>query len=177
MFWMATRCFRFTRDRGTEIMNVTYALQPLTKSIFLAGPTPRSEQTSSWRPDAIEILRDQLGFEGTVFVPEAKDGKPHNEYDHQVTWEWEALNQASIVVFWVPRQLAVMPAFTTNVEFGFLVSSGKLVLGAPEDAPKMTYLRALAARYSVPVFGTLIETLAEAVSRTQRAYGRFHSKA
>lgn len=154
-------------------MKVAYALQPLSKSIFLAGPTPRSNDVASWRPEALALLRDKLLFDGTVFVPEAADGKPHNEYDHQVSWEWEALNQATIVVFWIPRELATMPAFTTNVEFGFLVASGKLVMGAPPDAKKMGYLRAMADRYHVPMFDSLEGTLAEAVARTAQVFGRF----
>lgn len=146
-------------------MKVTYALQPLSKSIFLAGPTPRSADVSSWRPEALTLLRDKLRFEGVVFVPESPDGRPHNEYDHQLSWEWEALNQATIVVFWIPRDLATMPAFTTNVEFGFLVTSGKVVVGAPPDAQKMAYVRAMADRYNVPMFESLEETLAAAVAR------------
>lgn len=154
-------------------MNITYALQPLAKSIFLAGPTPRAANVQSWRPQALDILRNDLAFEGTVLVPEAEDGRPHNEYDHQLSWEWEALNQATIVVFWVPRDLETMPAFTTNVEFGFLIASGKVVLGAPVGAKKMGYLWALARRYNVPIFDTLTDTLVEAVARTKQVYGRF----
>lgn len=154
-------------------MRVTYALQPLPKSIFLAGPTPRSIEVPSWRPEAVRMLREDLRFDGTVFVPESADGKPHNEYDHQISWEWEAINQATIVVFWVPRELATMPAFTTNVEFGYLAASGKVVLGAPPDAKKMGYLKALAHRHNIPVWDTLWDTLAEAVYRTQQVYGRF----
>lgn len=157
-------------------MNVTYALQPLPKALFLAGPTPRSMTVESWRPAAVRLLRDVLHFDGTVYVPESEDGKPHNEYDHQVSWEWEALNRATIVVFWVPRDLVDMPAFTTNVEFGLLATSGKLVLGAPPSAKKMGYLKALAARYNIPVFDSLHDTLHEAVRRTRRTYGRFESE-
>lgn len=59
-------------------MQVIYARQPLPEcnaqgfapnSIFLAGPTPRSEHTPSWRPDALSVLKS-LNFGGTVFVPE-----------------------------------------------------------------------------------------------------------
>lgn len=54
-------------------MEVIYARQPLPDrveaSIFLAGPTPRSRATRSWRPEALDMLRD-LGFSGHVFVPE-----------------------------------------------------------------------------------------------------------
>ena len=155
-------------------MDVSYALQPLRKSIFLAGPTPRVPEVPSWRPYAVDTLREVFEFDGTVFVPEAEDGKRHNEPDHQISWEWEALNQATIVVFWVPRELVTMPAMTTNVEFGMLVTSGKLVLGAPADAPKMSYLKALAARYGAPIFDSLDMTLAAAVHRTKLPYGRFN---
>lgn len=159
-------------------MNVVYALQPLAKSIFLAGPTPRppkpgDEQVPSWRPEAVRILGDDLGFTGTVFVPESADGKPHDEYDHQLSWEWEGLDQSTIAVFWVPRVPENMPAMTTNVEFGMLVNSGKLVLGAPPSAVKMGYLKALAERFNIPVFDSLHSTLQEAVRRTQQSYGRF----
>lgn len=51
-------------------MQVIHALQKLPKSIFLAGPTPRDKNTPSWRPQALEILRD-MGFGGPVYVPES----------------------------------------------------------------------------------------------------------
>jgi hypothetical protein len=41
--------------------------EKFTKSIFLAGPTPRNkEEQESWRPDALRILEDK-GFDGVVF--------------------------------------------------------------------------------------------------------------
>ena len=39
------------------------------KSIFLAGPTPRSLDVETWRKEAIRIL-EELGFDGIVYVPE-----------------------------------------------------------------------------------------------------------
>jgi hypothetical protein len=145
-------------------MRVVYALEPLRQSIFLAGPTPRAANVKSWRPEAITKLAE-LGFLGEVFIPEASDWGPHDQYDAQVHWEWEALKQASVIVFWVPREIETMPAFTTNVEFGDWVKSGKVILGAPSDAPKMNYLRMLANKYNVPCFDTLDETLSAAVER------------
>ncbi len=54
-------------------MEVVYARQPLPErveaSLFLAGPTPRSPATPSWRPEALRLLRE-LGFRGYVFAPE-----------------------------------------------------------------------------------------------------------
>lgn len=152
-------------------LRVVYALEALRQSIFLAGPTPRSSEVESWRPHAIERLRF-FGFTGDVYIPEAHDWQPHTEYDAQVFWEWEAIKQSSVVVFWVPRDIATMPAFTTNVEFGYLVSSGKVILGAPDDAPKMSYLRALAKEHGVPCYSSLDETLLAAVTRNDEIRSR-----
>lgn len=152
---------------GKPRMSVVHALQPLRKSIFLAGPTPRSSEVQSWRPDAIERLRS-LGFNGDVFVPEASNWAAHDNYDEQVWWELEAINQATVVVVWIPRDLDTMPAFTTNVEFGYLVRSGKALLGAPEDAPKMNYLRMLASKHNVSLFNSLDEILTAAIDKASR---------
>lgn len=154
-------------------MNIIYAQQPLEKSIFLAGPTPRkSTTTPSWRPEALRILNEQLEFKGTVFVPESEGWEDGFDYDGQINWEWEALNQATVIVFWIPRDLKHMPAFTTNVEFGMSVHSSKVVLGYPTDAPKMNYLRALAKRFNITVSHTLEQTLATAVFKTQAPFNQ-----
>lgn len=151
-------------------MTPVFALESLPKSIFLAGPTPRHAATVSWRPEALRILED-LAFDGQVFVPESPDWGAHGHYDDQLHWEWEALNLCTVVVFWVPRDLETMPAFTTNVEFGLLIQSGKLILGFPEAAPKMAYLAKLARRHGAPVFHTLEDTLKAAVAATRLPFG------
>lgn len=152
-------------------MEIVYAREPLAKSIFLAGPTPRDSETKSWRPDALSIL-EAIGFGGKVFVPEDRNAERHFEYDDQVHWEWAAINQATVVVFWVPRELKKMPAFVTNVEFGLLASSGKVLLGAPDGAAKMGYLKALAHRFNIPFYSSLEQLLKQAVIKTQYPYGR-----
>jgi len=135
-------------------MKIVYACQELPargsdniapNSIFLAGPTPRSSDVRSWRPDALAFLEERE-FNGHVFVPETDGGGWHGDYAAQVQWEWEALGRAACVLFWVPRELETMPAFTTNVEFGLLsaLRPSRIVLGAPHDAPKMRYLLKLA---------------------------------
>lgn len=150
-------------------MTPVFALQSLPKSIFLAGPTPRNPETPSWRPEALRLL-EELGFTGNVYVPESENWLPHNDYDGQIHWEWEALNMSTVVVFWIPRDLVNMPAFTTNVEFGYLVSSGKLILGYPKGASKMNYLDKLATKHNVSVFSTLHETLNQAVNMTRKPF-------
>jgi Nucleoside 2-deoxyribosyltransferase like len=108
-----------------------------------------------------------MNFDGTVFVPESEDWVFSANYDDQVRWEWEALNQSTVVAFWIPRELEAMPAFTTNVEFGLLAASGKILIGYPQGAPKMRYLHELANRYHAPVYHTLNDLLLKAVERAQ----------
>jgi 8-oxo-dGTP pyrophosphatase MutT (NUDIX family) len=155
-------------------MQVVYtgeeAPKTLTKSIFLAGPTPRNKQEQeSWRPDALKILEDK-GYDGVVFIPEDRKGEFKLEYDDQVGWEETHLNMADCIVFWVPRDLTPdskgypkMAAFTTNVEFGAWAASGKIVFGAPPQATKNSYLKHYCEKYNVPVGDTLTETLDHAM--------------
>lgn len=131
-------------------MKVCHAVDALpapgpVPGIFLAGPTPRSREVESWRPRALEIL-DEQGWEGAVYVPEAEGGGWHGVYEEQVEWEWEGLARATCVLFWIPRDLATLPGFTTNVEFGFVsaLRPETIVLGGPEGAPKLRYLQTLA---------------------------------
>ena len=109
------------------------------KSIFLAGPTPRGENTESWRTGACKYLEDN-GFDGVVYVPEYSTWKPKADYIDQAEWEREALSNASVIVFWIPRSLPDMPAFTTNVEFGYWLHTGKVLYGRPNEARKIKYL-------------------------------------
>ncbi len=108
-------------------------------SLFLAGPTPRSTTVRSWRLGALEILRG-LAFQGTVLVPEPRDGSVWPSYLSQVEWEFADLEGCTVVVFWVPRDLETLPGFTTNVEFGRYVGSGRCVYGRPDHAPQTRYL-------------------------------------
>jgi len=148
-------------------MQVVYARQPfpqrLKRAIFLAGPTPRSPEVPSWRPEALELLRAR-GYDGTVFVPEDADGAVRFDYTDQVEWESEGLELADVIVFWIPRDLETLPGFTTNVEWGIWQRSGKCVLGAPAEAPKLRYLRHHAGKLGVPLAETLAETLEHALA-------------
>lgn len=109
------------------------------KSIFLAGPTPRSNEIKSWRPEACIFLEDN-GFDGIVYVPEYSSWRPLENYLTQVEWERDALSNASVIVFWIPRELPDMPGFTTNVEFGYWIHTGKIIYGRPNESKKNEYL-------------------------------------
>jgi hypothetical protein len=115
-------------------------LKKYDTSIFLAGPTPRSKDVESWRPEACKILK-KLGYQGLVFIPEP-EGDSWPDYMGQVKWEKWGLTNCDTILFWVPRNLTDMPAFTTNVEFGFYMGKtpNRVHYGRPADAEKCRYL-------------------------------------
>lgn len=108
-------------------------------SVFLAGPTPRDSAVSSWRPQALQIL-SQLNYEGVVFVPEPADGRWKSDYVDQIEWEERARRMSDLIVVWCPRDLQALPGFTTNVEFGLDLHTGKIRYGRPPEAPHTRYL-------------------------------------
>lgn len=147
-------------------MEIVFARQPrpatITRSVFLAGPSPRNGEGENWRLEALHWLKEQ-GFTGTVFVPLDEDGQFREEYwGDQVEWERDMLDTADAVVFWVPRAQK-LPGLTTNVEFGSLMDSGRVFYGRPDDAISTRYLDAMAARYGVDVHNELEPLLAAAV--------------
>jgi hypothetical protein len=129
-------------------MNVVFSDQPLDTrppSLFLAGPTPRSPEVPSWRPEALDLLRG-CGFGGTVLVPERRDWSVKFDYLDQVEWEFAGLERCQVIVFWVPRRLPDLMGFTTNVEFGRYIESSRCVYGRPDGAAHTRYLDWLYAK-------------------------------
>ena len=157
-------------------MNIIFTGEPfpdeVSSSIFLAGPTPRKKSVKSWRPEALSVL-ESLHYNGHVFLPEHRFTSAIEEDEteslekrkQRIEWETEGLNRAGTIVFWIPRDLETMPAFTTNIEWGIWADSGKAIFGAPSNAPKNEHIRLMAERLNVPQFETLSETLACAVTR------------
>jgi hypothetical protein len=47
-----------------------------------------------------------------------------------------------MILFWIPRELDKMPAFTTNVEFGYWLAKtpSRIIYGRPDNARKIKYL-------------------------------------
>lgn len=112
-------------------------------SIFLAGPTYRdADFSASWRNNAISILNDE-GFSGVVYIPEYPVGVDFTDdmIEKQTYWEWEALDNAGVILFWIPRSER-LPGFTTNVEFGIYTTKRpqNVILGYPQNANKMRYI-------------------------------------
>lgn len=152
-----------------------YAREPLpetvTRSIFLAGPTPRSAAVQSFRPAAIREL-EQQGFDGTVFVPEPRSGDWRAGYEDQIEWEEAALHRADAILFWVPRDMATLPGLTTNIEWGAWAGSGKVVFGAPAGAPHVRYLQYYAAKLRVPAEGDLGAAVAATIRKVSPGASR-----
>lgn len=137
----------------------------IIKSIFLAGPSPRDKDTLDWRIEALDILKS-LHYDGTVFIPIPKnkfygqDDSADWTYDNQINWECEGRARADKILFWVPRNiLGKMPAFTTNIEFGEDIHSGKFVYGRPPKAEKCRYLDKRIQDMKEPIFEDLATLL------------------
>lgn len=134
-------------------MEVRTPVHAGARSIFLAGPT-YSDGHPGWRANAIAHLKHRC-FDGVVYSPEPFAADKNSQYE----WETEALVNATCIAFWIPRDLDVLPGFTTNIEFGHWMRSGKCVLGYPENAPKMDYIAWWARKLEIPVRYDLAETL------------------
>lgn len=140
-------------------MKIIYAGEKIHKSkfsVFLAGPTPREISVKSWRPEFIESLKTK-GFKGSVIAPENRVlGSPY-DFDKQVPWEVEGLTKADLVIFWIPRKLDTMPAFTTNIEFGEFMHSDKIAVGFPPESVNNRYIGKRCEMHDIPLFHTMDE--------------------
>jgi 8-oxo-dGTP pyrophosphatase MutT (NUDIX family) len=135
------------------------------KSIFLAGPAPRSLEDANWRKEALKIL-EELGYDGVVFDPLPENPDDWSIYtDRQISWEKRYLDMADVLVFWIPRVKEKMPGLTTNVEYGMYLESGKVLLGFPQTADSMHYLAWHGTRTKTPIFHDVYEILRAAVTR------------
>jgi len=143
-------------------------------SIYLAGPTYRiidgAEPPIGWRNKASQILES---WEGAVYIPEWRGGvKPEGwTYSRQVDWEMQAMENATVILFWIPRELPVLPAFTTNIEFGEFLQTGKIVVGAPKDAPNNRYIFERCSRSNVPTSHDLETCVLQAINLVKRLRG------
>jgi hypothetical protein len=156
-------------------MDITYAGEKLSKkirfSIFLAGPTPRRADVKSWRPEMIQALKDR-GFTGDIFAPENRVlGSPY-DFDQQIPWEVNGLYNCDLVVFWIPRDLKDMPGFTTNIEYGEWMHSGKIVVGFPEDAVNTRYIKKRCEMNGTPLFHS-VNDMVDYICRYEKKFNKW----
>lgn len=155
--------------RKSSGLNVVYAGEKIpksiTKSIFLAGPTPRSNDAKSWRKEAIELL-SKYNYDGTIFIPEPRDGQKYPDYINQIEWEQKMLDACDCILFWIPREKNEkfeMIGLTTNIEWGKYQGSAKVVIGFPEDAESIRYIQHECDQLGIDVNSTLEDTIKNAI--------------
>jgi hypothetical protein len=128
----------------TEIYAYEEAPKSYCASLFLVGPTPRTDADLSWRPKALKILAEvaeQKDIELVVFIPESRHSIYRTNYLDQVEWEKQHLEMADAILAWIPRNMETsLKGLTTNIEFGKYVESGKLFYGRPDNAQNIKYL-------------------------------------
>lgn|GEM_PF-123172 len=161
------------------MINLVYTMEKITNdkdTIFLAGPTYRSEpgkiNPKSWRHDIIDILI-RLDYDGNVCLGEWRDDKePENwTLSRQIDWEQECLSKATIILFWIPRNMQTLPALTTNIEFGEWMKSGKVVAGAPPSAYKIEYIKEKCSRLGIPWTDNLHQCTINAIDKLKKIKG------
>ena len=151
---------------GVDVF-ATDMIPPSGDKVFLAGPTPRELDVKTWRPQMVKKLRE-AGYEGHILMPEKENPEDGYDYDTQVVWEEKALNAADLIVFWVPRKLDNMPGFTTNIEFGEWMKSGKILLAHPKNAEKMRYMVHKAEKYNIPYYNTMEDVAKHVVKQFKK---------
>lgn len=113
----------------TEVRALEPIPQSFVASLFLAGPRRASGEASDpWHQQALALLR-AAGYEGIVYLPEAREGTAPASLDEERLgrWESEALRHADAVLFWLPED---QPADAPLAEhWGALRRSGRVVIG------------------------------------------------
>jgi hypothetical protein len=142
---------------------------PIGPSVFLAGPTPQpASGVESWRPAAVRELARQWPAEDplTILIPEPRDLRQTTTFEVGVGWTIAARAAATVLLYWIPRDMKTLLGMTTNVEFGMDVDTGRAVLGCPPDCPdphQNLYLCLVARQHGVPVCTTLTDTVTTAL--------------
>ena len=138
------------------------------KAISLCGPTSKNNKITSWREEALDILKN-IGYYGIVYVPEPKDAIPvFKTKDEQLFWERNCYINSNVILFWIPRKFPSMLVLTTNVEFGYLLKSKKCIYGRPNGAYRTQYLDWLYnLEYNKKPINSLEELLKQAVKMSQ----------
>ena len=130
--------------------------------VFLGGPI---QGAPNWQS---KICDDLSGYENLVITnPRRKSlDKSKFNYNEQVKWESEYLNESDILVFWLPKEEEKiegrMYGQTTRFEIGEWMAkcSSKIIIGIDEDFPMKRYIKnRLEKDYDIKVLDTYNEVL------------------
>jgi 8-oxo-dGTP pyrophosphatase MutT (NUDIX family) len=128
-------------------------------SVFLGCPGPQRDEDASWRSRAARLLADHWRGSGgrlVIFCPDSKADR--------ASWEQRSLALTDFVVLWMPGARAALPAFATGAGLDAWHDSGRLVLGAPADAPYADRLRHHADHHGLPIATSLTATVTAALA-------------
>ena len=99
-------------------MHVIYAYEdlpdPCSASLFLAGPRHYVFSDTSWRSEALLILR-KLGYTGAVIIPEPRG---EGRYFDLPNWEDDMRARADLILFWMSVEEAAAPLGYVDLDFG-----------------------------------------------------------
>lgn len=156
----------------TEVYAYEVAPSSYHASLFLVGPTPRTNDAQSWRPKALQVLSQYIddNIDLVVFIPEPRNGVYSSNYLDQVEWETQHLEIADTIFAWIPRDMKTsLKGLTTNIEFGRYIESGKLFYGRPEQADNVKYLDWMYHQVTKrQVANTLEQLVAEVITYLQQ---------
>jgi len=132
--------------------------------VFLGGPI---QGAPNWQK---EICDDLSGYKNLVVTnPRRKSlDKSKFNFDEQVKWETEYLNESDIIVFWLPKEEEKiegrMYGQTTRFEVGEWIAkcSKKIIIGIDDNFPMKRYIKnRLEKDYGVKILNTYNELLKE----------------
>lgn len=128
--------------------------------LFLAGAIDQG-RAERWQDAAVAALAD---LPGTALNPrrEAWDAGWGTDLDDprfadQVAWELDALEAADLVLCWLP---AAAQAPVSLLEIGLHARRGRLIVGCEPGFHRRGNVRAVCARYTVPVADTFTAAIA-----------------
>jgi len=156
------------------------------KTVFLAGPTVRGNQThlKSWRIEAISLFKlyfdDFFKYSSydkclNLIIPEFSDITVSDKYRYDLPpWEFEGLRKCNVIMFWIPRTKELI-GLTTNYELGYWTAKNrnKVVYGRPDNAYRINYTdimwnedgKEYCESQNFPIQNTLEKTVLETIKK------------
>jgi hypothetical protein len=113
----------------------------LLGSVYLDGPKNTvAAARLSWRKKLIEVFNAQ-GYNHTIIVPECRDSSLSPPYGTEEFYQWEnyAMNAATYVMFWIPRESPLFTGKDINDRWGEWKLRKNVILGFPKRSEEMAY--------------------------------------
>jgi hypothetical protein len=124
-------------------------------SVYLDGPKGTVSKIS-WRKRLLETFTVQ-GYEHVIIVPECRDNNYRPPYGTKEFYEWEdlAMNMATMIMFWIPRDSTLFTGKDINDRWGYWKQRKNVILGYPERAEDVGYQKWYADTYGITVVKNL----------------------